>query len=139
MKGPCRFLAYITPQGRSPAQDFNDEIRGESSDCFARFVFTRGLLIEHGTDLGLPHWRPLGGGLGEIRWRCGKLRLRVYCSEEANQTVMMYEGDRKKWGAFPPETRALCNRRRQDVQSEDYDHEARMYRLLSKKGCDDGT
>ncbi len=132
VKGPCNLMPYVSPTGRSPVLEFLAELRRTDNECYLRLRYTLDRLRELGTDLGTPHWVRLGRGLGEIRSRCRRMRFRIYCSEEADSTVVMYEAVKKMWRQFSDADRDLCEKRRAEFRSADYDQEARMYHYKAR-------
>jgi hypothetical protein len=131
--GPCILIAYITSSGQSPLLDFLASLERSEPNCFAKWCYEQDLLQTHGTDIGMPHWKRLGGGLGEIRWRCGRTRLRIYCSEERDKRVVMYEGDKKKWMPFSNHDRDKCLSRQAEFRTQGYNQRQRLELYLSKQ------
>lgn len=125
LQGPCRLVPYITPSGQSPVLKFLEELERYQPENYALYLYEKGLIEEHGTDIGTPHWKWLGDQLGEIRWSFQRLRMRIYCSEEVQKRVVMLHGEPKKWRFFENDTRDLCLERRADFRSPTYDQRAR--------------
>jgi len=126
-------VEYITESGQSPVLDFLFDLQRYEPYCYAKYLYVKDLLQQHGTIINSTHWTYVGGGYGEIRWRTGRKRMRVYCSEENPQAVVMYEGTIKKWMAMSNADKELARKRRQDYQSSTYDQEARHLRYLAKR------
>lgn len=125
MHGPCKLVPYITASGQSPVLKFLENLERYQPANYALFIYEKDLIEEFGTDIGAPHWKWLGDGLGEIRWRFGRTRMRIYCSEESQQRVVMLHGEPKKWAAFDRADRRQCLERRIDLRATGYDQKAR--------------
>lgn len=125
MNGPCTLLAYFTATGRSPVLEYLADLERSNGDAYALWLYESDLIADLGTQVGAPHWKWLGDGLGEIRWRLGKTRYRVYCSEESEKRVVMLHPLEKKTETFENEDRKICLRRRADFRSADYNQKAR--------------
>jgi hypothetical protein len=125
-------VPYITSAGRSHVLDFLAELEHRDSVGYAAYLYVKDLLIENGTDIGMPHWQRLGGGLGEIRWRSHKRRLRVPCCEDSGRRIVMLDGMPKKWRIFENADRKKCLARREDFRSPSYDQEKRFYLYLAR-------
>ena len=66
-------------------------------ECKAEAISLRGLLAERGGELGMPHAKPLGGGVWELRGECQKSELRIYyfwC--DTRQSYVLASGEIKK-------------------------------------------
>ncbi|CAN5139659.1 hypothetical protein BH09GEM1_BH09GEM1_19590 [soil metagenome] len=132
MKGPCTFIAYITAFGRSEVLEYLAELERLDAYAYAGWDHEAEMIGRHGTDIGAPHWGWLGDGLGEVRWRVGKTRHRVICSEESERRIVMLMPQDKKWKAFSPEARKTCLKRRTDFRSPEYNQSARR-RLFDQR------
>jgi phage-related protein len=111
--------------------EFLEELERFEPKNYAKWLYEKTLIQEHGTDIGPPHWKRLGDGLGEIRWRVGNVQMRIYASEERERSIVMLHGTRKKWWSFDNADKKNCEDRRQDFRSGAYDQKTRE--LLRKK------
>ncbi len=66
-------VPYMTQAGRSPVIDYLEALPAHDA---ARAEIELNLLTEFGTDLGMPHARPITEGLWELRIR-GRVQHRV--------------------------------------------------------------
>lgn len=120
-----RLIPYVAPSGHSPVLEFLDELHRTKPKWFLDFHNrVKPALVRRGPFVGGPMWDGLGGSLGEIRWG----RCRVYCSTESDRRIVMYEGVVKRWRVFQNKHRRLCEQRRDDFLSVEYDEESRGYR-----------
>lgn len=132
MQGPCTLVEYIAASGQSVVLDFLAELERLDALGYAKWLYTKQQIQDNGTDCVGSLWVRLPKGLGEIRWRSRKTRLRIYCCEESERRVVMLHAVKKKWDAFSNNDRKLCENRREDFQSNDYDQESRHIRYLQK-------
>lgn len=105
--------------------DFLADLERFEAESFVHWQFALERLQVHGTDIGMPHWKWLGDGFGEIRWKCGRKRPRIFCTEESNGRVVMLDYDARKLIPFIPRHRMICRRNRDDFRSEAYSQTAR--------------
>ncbi len=74
---------------------YNERVKKEidtlSPGIYASFARIRGLMIEHGPDIGLPHTRPFGEGLFEIRAHGPEGIGRIfYCTISAGRIILLH-------------------------------------------------
>lgn len=99
------------------------------AESYAVYLYARDIVTAEGTDVGMPHWKWLGDGLGELRWRNGKKRFRIYCSEESEKRVFMAHPVEKDYRTFSNDDKAICLRRRAEFRSPKYkqDHRYKLF------------
>lgn len=116
-------VPYIKASGRSQVLDFFEDLQANRfSDHQELLVIAIPRLEESGPMVvGPPLWVGVGGGLFEIR----RGRMRVYCSLEPGQKIVMYIGREKRWREFTAGDRKLCEAGRDDYLSSQYDHAER--------------
>jgi hypothetical protein len=94
---------YRTEQGESPIRVFLSGLEGQTRvDAFALIQLAR----ERGNTLRLPHSKPLGEGLQELR----KDQVRIFYVFRPGRRIMLLDGLLKKRGDIPP---AMVKRLRQ--------------------------
>lgn len=85
-------LFYITSNGQPVVRKFIDTLPIISH---AKILKQIDLLEEYGTNLGMPHARPMGGGLLELRVR-GKQEVRVFYVFASGRRIYLLHGFIKK-------------------------------------------
>ncbi len=90
-------LFYKTPNGKPVVQKFIDDLPEVSRTRIARNI---DLLEQYGTQLGMPHARPMGDGLLELRVR-GKQDVRVFYAFAKGRRIYLLHGFIKKRQTTP--------------------------------------
>jgi phage-related protein len=132
MRGPCVVVPYITENGRSPVLEFLRELEQFDETAYANYLYAKDLLIEGGTDVGAPHWKWIGDGLGEVRWRSGKVRFRIYGSEETNRQIFLAHPTTKDYRTVDPGDKAIALKRQAEFRSSGY-NQAQRQKLYDEK------
>lgn len=88
---------YRTAAGRSPVEEYVDAL---SADDAARVEHELDLLSEFGTALGMPHVRPVGRDVWELRIR-GRLQHRVMYVALAGRRMLLLHAFTKKTEKTP--------------------------------------
>jgi phage-related protein len=70
--------------------------------------------------IGMPHVRPLGGGLHEVRSRLPQGIARVLFAVDVDEMILLH-GFIKKTQKMPPEALALAEKRRHDYEQSKED------------------
>jgi hypothetical protein len=104
-------------------------------ESYAIYLYAAGMVSRSGTAIGAPHWKWLGDGLGELRWRNGKTRFRLYGSEESGRRVLLAHPGIKDYRTFDNDDRDICLKRRSEFRSTDYDHQHRESLYLARKNA----
>ncbi|HTY53663.1 MAG TPA: type II toxin-antitoxin system RelE/ParE family toxin [Candidatus Binataceae bacterium] len=102
-----RIEEHLTAAGQSLIRDF---IGGLSSDGRAEAAALIKVLEEWGNTLGMPHSKPLGHGLFELRGR----QVRIFYTFLADRRIVLLDGVLKKRSRVPT---AVIQRMRK-LQSE---------------------
>ena len=125
-----RTVPYIEASGRCDVLDYLENLKAKNLRSWQHFQNIRSQVIERGPfAVGPPYWEGLGDGVYEVSWG----RHRIYCTIEPEKRVVMYVAVLKRWRVFRNSDRALCEARRVDFLSPDYDEEQRA--LLYKARC----
>lgn len=101
---------YRTPSGRAPVEDYLDELAGSEATKAVRGL---DLLRTFGTQLGMPHVRPLRGGLYEFRLR-GRREHRVVYVALAGARFLLLHAFTKKTRRTPQAEIVLAQQRYQE-------------------------
>ena len=101
---------YRTRAGRSPVEDYLDSL-----DAQEVAKATRGLelLRTFGNELGMPHARPIRGGLHELRVR-GRREHRIVYIAVVGRTLLLLHAFTKKTPQTPAADIALAEQRFRD-------------------------
>ncbi len=92
--GPWRIERLVLDSGESPVQAFLEGLAGEDRvDALALLK----LLAESGNALRMPHSKPLGEGLFELRGR----QVRIFYVFRRGHRVVLLDGMIKKRGDIP--------------------------------------
>lgn len=92
--GAWRVERLVLDSGDSPAQTFMEGLEGE--DRVAAFALVK-LLAESGNALRMPHSKPLGEGLFELRGR----QVRIFYVFRPDRRIILLDGMIKKRGDIP--------------------------------------
>lgn len=86
---------YVTEQGESLIRAFLSTLEGQDKEeAFALLRLAR----EKGNTLRLPHSKPLGEGLHELRGT----QVRIFYVFRPGRRIVLIDGMRKKRGDIPP-------------------------------------
>lgn len=88
---------YETPSGREVVNDFIESLQAPTK---AKLICQLELLEEFGPKLAMPHAKPIGDGLFELRVR-GKQEVRVIYAYVQNSTIYLLHAFLKKTRAIP--------------------------------------
>jgi phage-related protein len=90
---------YITSTGKAPAKDFIESLPVKLKAKVFRDI---DLLEEFGTEITMPHSKPLREGVHELRVRLGKDRSRILYFFFRDQKIILTNGFIKKTKKVPP-------------------------------------
>ena len=99
------------------SNDLDDSAEGE-----LYVVLSEHLGIYPASEWGMPHYLPIGGGMGEIRWKCADKQFRAYGSFADGKRFriwMIATKDRKRKGhqaTDPPEAIEKARKRRKEFE-----------------------
>lgn len=101
---------YRTASGRAPVEDYLDELTAPEAAKLARGL---DLLRTFGTQLGMPHVRPLRRGIYELRLR-GQREHRVLYAGVVGQRFLLLHAFTKKTQRTPQVEITLAEQRHQE-------------------------
>ena len=87
-----KIMLYETANGQKPVEDFISTLQPATQ---AKIINKINLLAEFGPNLMMPHTKPLGGGLYELRIR-GKEEVRTIYVYQKGRSVVLLHGFKKK-------------------------------------------
>ncbi|HVQ44113.1 MAG TPA: type II toxin-antitoxin system RelE/ParE family toxin [Candidatus Saccharimonadia bacterium] len=105
---------YETPSGQPLVQNFID---GVQKGTRAKVYRQIDLLELYGPQLGMPHSKPMGGGLYELRVR-GQQEVRVFYIFAVENTVYLLHGFQKKSQSTPKKELDLARRRQGEIEAQ---------------------
>ncbi len=95
------------------------EILKLPSGLLARYLHLTNLILEFGSNLGMPHTKPIGDGLFELRVKSKEGIARVfYCTKIGKQIVMLHVFI-KKTPKIPKKELKLATQRMKEVLSNE--------------------
>lgn len=109
-----RVLFYQDAQGRRPVEEW---VRALSEKEQARVRRTIGLLMDYGTQLGMPHSRHLRNKLWELRVAAGRDDYRILYVAEIGRRFFLLHAFSKKTAKTPERELAIAERRAADLQA----------------------
>ena len=111
-----RIIFYNTPSGNYPVKNF---IRGLSATKRAVTIEAIDLLEDFGIELGMPHARPLAGGLWELRARAadGLIRIIYFTSKKEQRTFVLLHGVEKDQRTINDTDRKTALKHKRDYES----------------------
>lgn len=107
-----QILFYETPSGQPLLEDFIARLQAVTK---AKLVRQIDLLEEFGPQLTMPHAKPLGDGLYELRIR-GKQEVRVFYIFTRGRHIYMLHGFLKKRQATPKRELDLARQRQSEIK-----------------------
>lgn len=81
----------------------------------ARYIHYTKRMVTHGPNLGMPHSRPMGGGLFELRMKAAEGIGRVFYCTLVEQTIVMLHTFLKKTQKTPANELAVARKRMKEV------------------------
>jgi len=93
------------------------EIESWSDDLLADFARMVELLIDFGPNVGMPHSRPMGGGLFELRPRGREGVGRAFYCFTFGRRVVILHAFKKKTRETPEQDLRLARKRMKEVQN----------------------
>ncbi len=104
---------YETLTGQNPAEDF---IKSLQPNTIAKLRNQINLLSEFGPKLTMPHAKPLGDGLYELRVR-GKEEIRTIYVYQKGKTIIILHGFKKKTMAISRRDLKIALQRKKEVDN----------------------
>src|ERR1700756_507275 len=106
-------IMYETPSGQPVVQNFIGSVQKETRSKIYRQI---DLLEEYGPQLGMPHSKPVGSGMYELRVR-GRQEVRILYIFSDGRTVYLLHGFQKKSQAVPGKEMDLARQRRNEIET----------------------
>jgi len=106
-------LLYVTANGQQAVHKFVNSLDPISYTKTLRQIE---LLEAHGTDLGIPHAKALGGGLIELRVR-GKREVRIFYVFAKERTIYLLHGFIKKTQHTPKKELDIARERQREIEN----------------------
>ena len=106
-------ILYESRGGQKPVETF---IKSLQSSTQAKLIRQLDLLEEFGPKLGMPHAKPVGGGLYELRVR-GKQEVRVIYVFVQKQSIYLLHGFQKKSQEIAKKDLAIARNRKKEIES----------------------
>lgn len=103
---------YESTNGQKPVEKF---IRSLQPHTVAKLRNQLNLLAEFGPSLGMPHTKPIGNGLVELRIR-GKEEVRILYVFMSGNTVVILHGFKKKTMAISKQDLRIAIQRKQEIE-----------------------
>ena len=103
---------YETSGGQTVVEDF---IRSLQPATQAKLLRQLNMLEEFGPMLSMPHAKPIGNGLYELRVR-GKQEIRIFHIFAKNSTIYLLHGFLKKTQAIPHKELRLADKRKIEIE-----------------------
>lgn len=107
---------YVTPGGQEVVKDFIDGLQVADQAKLGRNL---DLLEQYGHNLGMPHAKPLGNSLMELRVRSGRSRqeVRVFYIFVKHRRIYLLHGFVKKTQATPKTELAIARSRQAELDN----------------------
>ena len=97
------------------------EILNLPDGLLARYLGLTDLLLEFGSNLGLPHTKPMGKGLFELRVKSKEGIARVFfCTKVGKKIIMLHSFIKKSQKIPKKEIKIAQNRMREVVKNETF-------------------
>lgn len=106
---------YETSNGEEVVKNFIDKLPKIPSAKLARQL---DLLEEFGNELGMPHAKPMGGGLLELRVRGKQEEVRVFFVHVVDKRIVLLHGFIKKTQQTPKKELDIARSRQKEVMSK---------------------
>ena len=106
-------IFYVTESGQQVVYDF---VKTLDPISYAKTLRQINLLETYGTDLGMPHAKPLGGGLIELRIR-GKREVRIFYVFAKGRNIYLLHGFIKKTQQTPKKELDIARNRQKEVEN----------------------
>lgn len=104
---------YETPAGQPVVEDFIRKLQPKTQ---AKLIRQIELLEEFGAQLSMPHAKPMGGGLYELRVR-GKQEVRIFYVFARGSTIYLLHSFIKKTQATPKKELEIAKSRQKGINN----------------------
>lgn len=85
----------------------------------ARYLHLTDLMIEYGSNLGMPHTKSISGGLFELRLKSKEGIARIFYCTQVGQNIIMLHSFVKKSQKTPKKELSIALTRLQEVKKND--------------------
>lgn len=99
------------------SESVQEEILALPAGFLARYLRYTDRMEVFGSDLGMPHTRPMGEGLFELRLKASEGIARVFYCTMVGKKIMMLHQVVKKTEKTPPRELATARRRMEEVKN----------------------
>jgi len=99
--------------------DVEDKILELPSGLLARYLRLTDMMIEHGSNLGLPHTKSLTSGLFELRLKSKEGIGRVFYCTKVGKNIVMLHSFVKKSQKIPKNEMDIAQKRLKEVKEND--------------------
>ncbi|MBI5847526.1 MAG: type II toxin-antitoxin system RelE/ParE family toxin [Nitrospirae bacterium] len=99
------------------SESVQEEILALPAGFLARYLRYTDRMEVFGSDLGMPHTRPMGEGLFELRLKASEGIARVFYCTMVGKKIMMLHQVVKKTEKTPPRELATARRRMKEVKN----------------------
>lgn len=101
------------------SSDVEDKILTLPSGLLARYLRLTDMMIEHGSNLGLPHTKSLSNGLFELRLKSKEGIGRVFYCTKIGKNIVMLHSFVKKSQKIPKNEMDIATKRLKEVKEND--------------------
>jgi phage-related protein len=102
---------YSTPSGQEVVEDFILKLQPSTKAKLARLL---DLLSQYGAELSMPHAKPMGKGMYELRVR-GKQEVRIFYVFVKGSTIYLLHAFQKKTQETPKRELELARSRQSEI------------------------
>lgn len=106
-------IFYVTESGQQVVYDF---VKALDPISYAKTLRQINLLETYGADLGMPHVKPLGDGLIELRVR-GKREVRIFYVFAKGRNIYLLHGFIKKTQQTPKKELNIARDRQKEIDN----------------------
>jgi len=100
------------------SEKVQQEIMSLPAGIQARYIHCTKRMLIHGPNLGMPHSRPMGDGLFELRMKASEGIGRVFYCTLIEQTIVMLHTFLKKSQKTPASELAVARKRMKEVRAD---------------------
>ena len=100
------------------SEKVQQEIMSLPAGIQARYIHCTKRMLIHGPNLGMPHSRPMGDGLFELRMKASEGIGRVFYCTLIEQTIVMLHTFLKKSQKTPASELAVARKRMKEVKAD---------------------
>ena len=101
------------------SEDVESSVLSLPDGLLARYLHLTDLMIEFGSNLGMPHTKALSGGLFELRLKSKEGIARVFYCTQVGKNIVMLHSFIKKSQKTPKKELTVALNRLQEVKRDD--------------------